>query len=113
MGKDSRSKRGGGVLLPIGYFNPTQRQHYFPAGSPQLKPGPSAYGPTVAVDMGTRNGNMVGPNYGATKSTNLKTGGGNSNPYNTIVNPFTGRKCSLFSKKGSKVLSYYLEQLEQ
>lgn len=119
MGKGKDRHSGGGAQLPIQWFKPgSQMTKYYPSGSPQLKPGASAYGPTVAVDMGHSTGNThkghVGPNYGPmspkSPSSGLMTGGGN--PYNSIVNPFTGRKCSIFSKTGRDVLAYYVDQLE-
>ena len=120
MGKHKRSHKGG-AQLPIQWFNPKSTMtNYYPTGSPHLRPGASAYGPTVAVDLGNRTGNnhpgMVGPNYGPMSPKSPTSGlmtGGSDNPYNTIVNPFTGRKCSIFSKTGRNVLSYYVDQLDQ
>ena len=119
MGKNKHRHSGGAAQLPIQWFKPGSKMtQYYPAGSPQLNPGNSAYGPTVAVDMGNTTGashkGFVGPNYGPmspkSQTSGLMTGGGN--PYNSIVNPFTGRKCSIFSKTGKEVLSYYVDQLE-
>lgn len=115
MTKENRNRKGGGHF-PMRFFRSQEFGNYYPAGSPEISPGNSAYGPIIPKSYGMRTGSlfphMVGPNLAATRSTPIKTGGGN-NPYNSIVNPFTGRKCSIFSDTGRKVLSYYIDQLEE
>merc|ERR1711967_196078 len=79
---------GGRVLMPIQYFG-GQLNRYFPAGSPQLNPLPSAYGQTIAKSFGTTDPtllklNATAPNLGpmglGSRGENLscgvQTGGG-------------------------------------
>merc|ERR1711990_390836 len=103
--RERKVKRGGGLNFPAQYFNPdAQIPKYYPDGNPNLKLPPSSYGPSSAVSYGMLTGpsypNMTGPNYGpvshAHKPTSIQTGG---SPYDFIINPFTNRKVSLFSKK--------------
>merc|ERR1711968_281747 len=67
--KNRRNKQAGGrVLMPIQYFG-GQLNRYYPAGSPQLNPLPSAYGQTVARSFGTTDPtllklNATAPNLG-------------------------------------------------
>merc|ERR1711871_1631138 len=92
-GKKSKKNRrnnqaGGRVLMPIQYFG-GQLNRYYPAGSPQLNPLPSAYGQTVARSFGTTDPtllklNATAPNLGpmglGSRGENLscgvQTGGG-------------------------------------
>merc|ERR1711871_636231 len=86
--KNKRKQTGGRVLMPIQYFG-GQLNRYFPAGSPQLNPLPSAYGQTVARSFGTTDPtllklNATAPNLGPmglgsngeNMSCGLQTGGG-------------------------------------
>ena len=88
--KKNRSKKqsGGRVLMPIQYFG-GQLNRYFPTGSPQLNPLPSAYGQTIAKSFGTTDPtllklNATSPNLGpmglGSRGENLscgvQTGGG-------------------------------------
>ena len=79
---------GGRVVMPIQYFG-GQLNRYFPDGSPQLNPLPSAYGQTVARSFGTTDPtllklNATAPNLGpmglSSRGENLscgvQTGGG-------------------------------------
>ena len=83
-----RKQNGGRVSLPIQYFG-GQLNRYFPAGSSQLNPLPSAYGETVARSFGTSvpsltKLNSVAPNLGPT--------GLGSNGKNVSCNQQTGGK---------------------
>jgi hypothetical protein len=87
--KNRRNKQAGGrVLMPIQYFG-GQLNRYYPAGSPQLNPLPSAYGQTVARSFGTTEPtllklNATAPNLGPmglgsngeNMSCGVQTGGG-------------------------------------
>merc|ERR1712100_958658 len=86
--KNKRKQTGGRVLMPIQYFG-GQLNRYFPAGSPQLNPLPSAYGQTVARSFGTTDPtllklNATAPNLGPmglgsngeNMSCGVQTGGG-------------------------------------
>lgn len=86
--KNNKKQSGGRVLMPIQYFG-GQLNRYFPAGSPQLNPLPSAYGQTIAKSFGTTDPtllklNATSPNLGpmglGSRGENLscgvQTGGG-------------------------------------
>jgi hypothetical protein len=102
--------------MPIQYFDPKATvPAYYPAGHHSLKPGNSAYGPISAVSYGEPTGHekaFTGPNLAPyPNSTKTQTGG--SSPYNNIINPATGRKVSLFSKKGRDILGNYLKLISK
>lgn len=109
----SRSQRGGRVSMPSAYYNPGDNTHYYPTGSSELTShGNNAYGPHHAVSYGAPgpSSNFTGPNYAGYSpqhphSTALQTGG--SHPYDRIVNPETGRRVSIYTKKGREVLRNY------
>ena len=117
--RNIKLKKGGGLNFPAQYFNPDANiPKYYPQGSNELTLPHSSYGPSVAVSQGMPTGNsfpnMVGSNLGpvshAFKPSNIHTGGGN--PYDFIINPFTNRKVSIFSKKGKSILKYYVNSLK-
>lgn len=110
-GTRKNRQTGGRVGMPIQYFDPKASvPAYYHAGHHLLKPGNTAYGPSSAVSYGEPTGfgkGLTGPNLAPyPNSTKTQTGG--SSPYDKIVNPATGRKVSLFSKKGREVLGNYL-----
>ena len=110
----NQRQRGGRVAMPMQYYNPNAKvPAYYPTGSPELTPQANAYGPTVAVSHGVGSGNAfpnsVGPNLApAPRSSGLHTGGAYADPFDRITNPTTGRKVSIYSKKGKEVLSNYV-----
>ena len=112
MDRSRKYKQRGGVGLPMEYFNPNSKvTHYYPSGDHHLKLGNNAYGPQVAVSYGattTGSSGYTGPNMAPyPNSTATHTGGGAL--YDRIVNPETGRKVSLFTSKGKRVLKNYLQ----
>ena len=86
-----KKQRGGRVSMPIQYFG-GELNRYFPAGSPELNPLPSAYGTTIARSFGTYDPkllqlNAVAPNlgpmglgsHGENMSCGVQTGGKRKN----------------------------------
>lgn len=86
-GGKRKKQSGGRVTMPIQYFG-GELNRYFPAGSPELNPLPSAYGTTIARSFGTYDPrllqlNAVAPNlgpmglgsYGENMSYGVQTGG--------------------------------------
>merc|ERR1711998_699765 len=66
-GGDGQGNQGHDVSMPIQYFG-KQLNRYFPTGSPELIAPNSAYGPTIATNMGVSipgNNKFVGPDLGA------------------------------------------------
>ena len=110
----SRKNRqsGGRALMPIQYVEPNATSpKYYPSGSPQLNNGSFSGGPFVPVSFGSPTGpgfrGFTGPNMGPyPNSTATQTGGGSV--YDTIVNPESGRKVSIFTKKGRGILEGYI-----
>ena len=111
-----RSKKnrqtGGRVSMPIQYYDPlADVPHYYSKGDHHLNNANTAYGPYSAVSFGEPTGvgfkGFTGPNLAASPN-NTKTMTGGGSVYDTIVNPATGRKVSLFTKKGRDVLENYL-----
>ena len=83
-GGDGQGNQGHDVSMPIQYFG-GKLDRYFPAGSPELSPSASAYGPTVATSHGVSipgNNDFVGPDLGAFHKdigiSGLQTGGGSN-----------------------------------
>lgn len=85
--RDDLKQAGGRVSMPIQYFG-GELNRYFPAGSPELNPLPSAYGTTIARSFGTYDPkllqlNAVAPNlgpmglgsHGENMSCGVQTGG--------------------------------------
>ena len=113
VGGDGQGSRGHGYSFPIQYFG-GKLNRYFPTGSSELVPKNGAYGETVATSFGKNvpslySKNMVGPNLAPyPNATNLQTGGA----YDSIVNPETGRKVSIYGKTGQKVLNNYFKNIQ-
>lgn len=111
---NKQKQRGGRVSMPLRYFDPDANvPAYYATGSPQLTCAPTAYGPYKAVSHGVASGpgfpRSVGPNLApAPDASNLQTGGGYTSPYDKITNPATGRRVSIYTKKGKEVLSQYV-----
>ena len=95
--KRNKTQKGGRVLMPIQYFG-GQLNRYFPAGSPQLNPLPSAYGKTIARSFGTTDPtllklNATSPNLGPmglgsrgeNMSCGIQTGGKRKNKSKTHI----------------------------
>ena len=108
-------QKGGGVAMPIQYFDPTSTvTKYYPTGSPELANyGNNAYGVHHPVSNGMPGpvDGFVGPNLAPYESSHphsspLQTGGGH--PYGMIVNPETGRRVSVHGKTGRRVLRRYI-----
>jgi len=97
--KVDKTQKGGRVSLPSEYFGSDSGRYYKP-GSPELQLEPSAYGPNNVKNR------SIGP---APNHSNLQTGGG---IYNKIINPETGRRVSVTSKKGKQIISNYITFLE-
>ncbi len=103
---------GGRVLMPIQYFDPNAEvPHYYSKGDSHLNTGNNAYGVYRPVSYGEPTGpgfkGYTGPNLGPyPHSTKTQTGG--KSVYDSIVNPETGRKVSIFTKKGRNILEQYL-----
>jgi len=89
--RDDLNQAGGRVSMPIQYFG-GELNRYFPAGSPELNPLPSAYGTTIARSFGTYDPkllqlNAVAPNlgpmglgsHGENMSCGVQTGGKRKN----------------------------------
>ena len=96
--KNKRKQTGGRVLLPIQYFG-GQLNRYFPAGSPQLNPLPSAYGQTVARSFGTTEPTLLKLNATA---PNLGPMGLGSNGENMSCGVQTGGRRKRKSNKSKK-----------
>ena len=99
-----RGQEGGRVLMPIQYFG-GQLNRYFPAGSPQLNPLPSAYGKTIARSFGTTDPtllklNATAPNLGPmglgsrgeNMSCGIQTGGKRKNKSKKTHHKSHGKK---------------------
>ena len=100
---------GGRTVMPMRYFSPNNRAHYFTAGSPELTIGNHPYGQSHAVSHGIPIGNnYLGPDLGVTNHSNIQTAG---SMFNRIVNPETGRKVSIYGKIGKKVIKNYIKYL--
>ena len=83
-GGDGQGNQGHDVSMPIQYFG-KELNRYFPTGSPELIAPNSAYGPTIATNMGVSipgNNKFVGPDLGAFNKSigisGIQTGGGSS-----------------------------------
>ncbi len=105
----------GGAYLSSEYFGKSSGR-YYPTGNQALKTGNTAYGEYIPKSYGeirhTSYGLETGPNLAPySHSSNTQTGGFSSQ-YDTIVNPETNRKVSLFSRKGKLVLKNYLNALQ-
>ncbi len=115
MPRSKKNRQSGGrTLMPIQYFEPNATSpRYYPAGSPELNTANASFasGPYIPVSYGAPTGpvhpGFTGPDMGPyPNSTALQTGGGSV--YDSIVNPETGRKVSIFTKKGRKILENYI-----
>jgi hypothetical protein len=108
--KQRKNQQGGASVLPSEYFG-SDSGRYFPAGSTQLNITPSAYGPNIATSHGIMiNPTLSGPDLGPTSHSGMQTGG--KKTWDFIVNPETGRKVSIRSPTGKKVLAKYLKQTQ-
>jgi hypothetical protein len=112
--KGNKTQRGGesttsqSVQMPMQYYDPNYQSTYA-ATAPALEP--SAYGPSHAVSHGIAScNNMVGPSLGPSPGTSGLQTGGMAQLYSKIVNPDTGRKVSIYSSVGKRVLKNYLKQ---
>ena len=109
---NKKKQAGGRVSMPLQYYDPTAKvPSYYATGDSHLNNGNNAYGVYQPISFGQETGSgfkgYIGPNLGPyPESTNTQTGG--SAVYNSIVNPETGRKVSLFTKKGRHILEQYL-----
>ena len=109
--KQRKNQRGGVSVLPSEYLG-SDSGRYFPEGSPQLNMAPSAYGPNIATSHGILiNPTLSGPDLGPTSHSGQQTGG-QKGDYKSIVNPETGRRVSIKSSTGKKVLAKYLKQTQ-
>ena len=111
---NKKRQSGGRVLMPIQYFG-GQLNRYFPAGSPQLNPLPSAYGQTVARSFGTTDPtllklNATAPNLGpmglGSRGENLscgvQTGGRRKKTIKRKNNKNYGKKSKRNNRKSKK-----------
>ena len=109
------SQRGGesnatsqSVQMPMQYYDPNNHSTYA-VKPPALEA--SAYGKTYAVSHGMPScNNMVGPNLGPSPGSSGLQTGGRAELYSKIVNPATGRKVSIYSNIGKRVLRNYAKQ---
>ena len=114
--RGQRKQRGGegnstsqSVQMPMQYYNPDYKSTYA-ANPPALEP--SAYGKSYAVSHGISSfNNMVGPNLGPSPGASGLQTGGMDHLYSKITNPDSGRKVSIYSSVGKRVLKNYLKQL--
>lgn len=80
-GGSGQGNQGHDVSMPIQFFG-KELNRYFPTGSSELVAPPSAYGPTIATNMGVSipgNDKFVGPDLGAFNKaigiSGIQTGG--------------------------------------
>ena len=112
--RTQQRQRGGNtttqsVQQPMQYFNPDHQSTYA-IQPPRLEP--SAYGESHAVSHGMSScKNMVGPSLAPSPGASDLQTGGMMQLYSKIVNPMTGRKVSVTSATGRRVLQSYLNEL--
>ena len=113
MPRSKKNRQAGGrVLMPIQYYDPNAKvPAYYPKGDSHLNNGNTAYGVYRPVSFGEPTGSgfkgYTGPNLAPyPNSTKTQTGGA---IYNTITNPESGRKVSIFTKKGRQILENYVQ----
>ena len=115
--RNTRRKQRGGesnatsqsVQMPMQYYDPNNHSTYA-VNPPAL--APSAYGTSYPVSHGMPScNNMVGPSLGPSPGSSGLQTGGMAQLYSKIVNPDTGRKVSIHSNIGKRVLKNYLKQL--